>query len=102
MEVGDLPRQSVLVCKTFLIFSAVGWLACSFQAAFAQLPGGLTGQGIPTATFATMLVSVRSSGGGPISGGAFVSISSDFTSVRQTAPTRDAGTATFTNIRTGD
>jgi tetratricopeptide (TPR) repeat protein len=68
----------------------------------AQQPTGPAAQGIPTATYATMLVSVRSSGGGPISGGAFVSISSDFTGVRQTAPTRDAGTATFPNIRTGD
>jgi TolA-binding protein len=102
MEVGHLARQGVFARKAFRFLSVMGSVAFGFQAAFAQQPGGLPGQGIPTATFATMLVSVRSSGGGPISGGAFVSISSDFTSVHQTAPTRDAGTATFPNIRTGD
>jgi TolA-binding protein len=102
MEVGHLPRQGVLASKAIIFLSVMGSAAFGFQAAFAQQPGGLAGQGIPAATFATMLVSVRSSDGGPLAGGAFVSISSDFTSVRQTAATRDAGTATFSNIRTGD
>jgi Carboxypeptidase regulatory-like domain len=102
MEVGHLPRQGVLASKAIIFLSVMGSAAFGFQAAFAQQPGGLAGQGIPAATFATMLVSVRSSNGGPLAGGAFVSISSDFTSVRQTAATRDAGTATFSNIRTGD
>ena len=99
---GHLLRHSTITRNAVVFLLLTGCLVCGFQAAFAQERGGLAAQGIPSATFATMLVSVRSSGGGPISGGAFVSISSDFTTVRQTAPTRDAGTATFTNIRTGD
>jgi TolA-binding protein len=53
-------------------------------------------------TLVTVLVNVRESTGMPLSGGAFVKLSSDFSHLHVTAPTRDGSTATFPNIRAGD
>jgi tetratricopeptide (TPR) repeat protein len=95
-------RWSVLSTTIFLTLS-VGLEIFGSLPAVAQrppLPGG--DGGLPSTTYATLLVSVRSSGGGPLSGNALVSISSDFSGSRQTAPTRDGGTAAFPNIRAGD
>jgi tetratricopeptide repeat protein len=65
-------------------------------------PGaGAQGGGLP-ALLVNVVVSVRETGGMPLQGSAFVKLSSDFSGVHLTAPTRDGGAATFASIRAGD
>ena len=67
-----------------------------------QPPGGAQGGGLPIESLATVVVSVRESGGMPLQGSAFVKLSSDFSGIHLTAPTRDGGAATFPSIRAGE
>ncbi len=57
---------------------------------------------MPADLLVNVVVSVRETGGMPLQGSAFVKISSDFSGVHLTAPTRDGGAATFPSIRAGD
>jgi TolA-binding protein len=76
------------------------------QSTLAQHPAGPGARGRgsdpPVQAFVTILVSVRESTGMPLAGGAFVKLSSNFSSVHATAATRDGGTATFSNFSVGD
>jgi Flp pilus assembly protein TadD len=50
----------------------------------------------------SVVVSVREIGGAPLQGNAVVKLNSDFSGVHLTAPTQDAGNATFPPVRAGD
>jgi tetratricopeptide (TPR) repeat protein len=60
------------------------------------------GGGLPADMLVTVVVSVREFGGAPLQGNAVVKLSSDFSGVHLTAPTQDAGNATFPPVRAGD
>ena len=79
-------------------------LSCLFApASRAQFGGRQTTGPIPAEdSFVTIVVSVRELGGGPLAGNALVKVTSDFKGVRMIQPTRDAGSATFPPVRTGD
>jgi tetratricopeptide (TPR) repeat protein len=98
----SLPLNSSLPGYLAAACLVLAWSVLTSEPARAQQPTGLAARGIPTETFATLLVSVRGIGGGPISGNAIVNISSNFPTMRLSAPTQDGGTATFTNVKTGD
>jgi hypothetical protein len=63
---------------------------------------GGPGAGVTQEMLVTVVVSVRENGGMPIQGSAFVKLSSDFSGVHITAPTRDGGAATFPAVRAGE
>ena len=50
----------------------------------------------------TVVVNVREMGGGPLEGGAFVKLTSDFKGLHLTSSTHDAGAATFPSVSSGD
>ena len=60
------------------------------------------GGGLPADMLVTVVVSVREFGGAPLQGSAVVRLSSDFSGIHLTAPTQDAGNATFPPVRAGD
>jgi tetratricopeptide (TPR) repeat protein len=77
----------------------------SLTPAWAQrtTPGRVASQGgLPVEALVTLLVNVRESTGAPLQAGAFVKLTSNFNSLRLTATTQDASTASFSNIRSGD
>jgi TolA-binding protein len=63
---------------------------------------GTQGSGLSPEQFVSVVVSVRENSGMPLENGAFVKLSSDFTSLRLTASTQDAGVATFPPIHPGE
>jgi tetratricopeptide (TPR) repeat protein len=60
------------------------------------------GGGLPAEMLVTVVVSVRENGGAPLQGNAVVKLNSDFSGIHLTAPTQDAGNATFPGVRAGD
>jgi tetratricopeptide (TPR) repeat protein len=88
-----------------ILFALALFVALTVSPLLAQHPGGrpgARGSDPPVQSFVTILVSVRESSGMPLAAGAFVKLSSNFSSVHATAATRDGGTATFPNVSVGD
>jgi hypothetical protein len=91
-----------LACLALLCFLAP---ASSAQINGRTPPGGFGGvspQGGASDTFVTVVVSVRELTGAPLQGSAVVKLSSDFRGIHLTAPTQDAGAATFPSVRAGE
>src|ERR1700730_6192318 len=93
-----LPPQRAFVLLLLPVLLAAA--SVSGLAQRTQPPG--QGGGLPADLLLNAVVSVRETGGMPLQGSAFVKISSDFSGVHLTAPTRDGGAATFPSIRAGD
>ena len=68
----------------------------------AQQPPRRGGQPQSSEVPVTVVVSVRESSGMPLPGNALVKLSSNFSGLHITAPTRDGSTATFSNIQGGE
>jgi TolA-binding protein len=95
------PRQSYIVRTAVCVALLAGLVCGPALAQRAPQSGGQNG-GLPPDMLVTVIVSVRELGGTPLQGSAFVRLSSDFSGVHLTAPTQDAGAATFPAVRAGD
>ena len=98
---ANRPRQSRITRTAVSVFVLAGLVCGPAPARRAPQGGGQNG-GLPPDMLVTVIVSVRELGGAPVQGSAFVKLSSDFSGIHLTAPTRDAGAATFPAVRAGD
>jgi Flp pilus assembly protein TadD len=108
----DRTRVSVarLACPRPGLWAVPAWiflvcLASLFAPILRAQGGGRVQSASPIPAedaLVTVVVSVRELGGGPLQGNAIVKLSSDFKGLHLTQPTRDAGSATFPPVRTGD
>jgi tetratricopeptide (TPR) repeat protein len=95
-------RRQPRFTRTAVSVVALAGLVCGpALAKRAPQSGGQKG-GLPPDMLVTVVVSVRELGGTPVQGGAFVKLSSDFSGIHLTAPTQEAGAATFPAVRAGD
>jgi TolA-binding protein len=106
-RLGELSFPRTPSCLAPIALLALALTLFSPEPASAQRPGGVgqqqnIGGGFTSPTFTNLLVSVRDSNGGPLSGNAIVRIHSNFSLVHLEGATQDGGTATFTNVPVGD
>ncbi len=93
------PTRLLALFVSALLFAMAANPSRAQRTGPSQVPGN---PNLQVEVFLTLLVNVRESTGMPLQAGAFVKISSTSPVVHATAPTQDASTATFPNIRTGE
>lgn len=89
------------LCLALLIGAALT-VFVPFRSGAQQPPPRRGGQAQSSEVPVTVVVSVRESSGMPLPGNALVKLSSNFSGLHITAPTRDGSTATFPNIQGGE
>lgn len=86
----------------FVLLTASGAIAQRPSAPPSGAQRGPQSSGMPSEMPVTLVVSVRENTGAPLDTGAFVKVSAAGGSLNITSATRDAGTATFPNMRSGE